>query len=97
MQLFDYVAECVDDFLNYLRTKITGLELLPLGFTFSFPVQQKGLNIGIMMKWTKGFDVSGVVGRDVVQLLREAFQRRKVGIIGTENSLQVMIIYVLQL
>ncbi|XP_065202613.1 hexokinase type 2-like [Planococcus citri] len=77
-KMFDYVAECVNDFLNHLRTKMEVNELFPLGFTFSFPVQQMGLNVGIMMKWTKGFNVSGVVGKDVVQLLRESFQRKKI-------------------
>ena len=28
------------------------------------------------MKWTKGFCCSGVEGKDVVQLLREALERR---------------------
>lgn len=49
-----------------------------MGFTFSFPVEQRGLNKGIMIKWTKGFNASGVVNKDVVELLKEAFQRRKV-------------------
>lgn len=51
---------------------------IPLGFTFSFPVKQEGLNKGTLIKWTKGFHATGVVGKDVVQMLNEAFQRRQV-------------------
>lgn len=51
---------------------------LPLGFTFSFPLKQEGLNIGRLVTWTKGFKCSGVVGNDVVKLLQEACKRRGV-------------------
>lgn len=32
------------------------------GFTFSFPVKQTSIDSGILIKWTKGFSVSGTVG-----------------------------------
>lgn len=51
---------------------------LPLGFTFSFPLTQKGLTKGILQRWTKGFNCSNVVGNDVVQLLQDAIDRRGV-------------------
>ena len=35
-----------------------------LGFTFSFPLQQEGLAIGRLVKWTKGFNCEGVEGED---------------------------------
>jgi len=78
-------------------------QILPLGFTFSFPCQQLGLDkvrgqlrgdggaLGhkaqppllpllqaVLLSWTKGFSASGCVGQDVVQLLREAAQRKQV-------------------
>lgn len=53
-------------------------ERLALGFTFSFPLTQKGLTKGILERWTKGFNCSGCIGNDVVQLLREALARRNV-------------------
>lgn len=53
---------------------------LPLGFTFSFPLAQKGLTKGILMRWTKGFNCSNVVDNDVVQLLQDAIDRRGVSI-----------------
>lgn len=53
-------------------------ERLPLGFTFSFPLTQLGLTKGMLVRWTKGFDCEGVVGEDVVQLLKDAIARRGV-------------------
>ncbi|XP_069702988.1 hexokinase type 2-like [Periplaneta americana] len=71
--LFDHIAQCLATF-----AKDKGLvnEVLPLGFTFSFPLIQQGLTKGILERWTKGFKVSGVIGKDVVQLLEEAIARR---------------------
>ncbi|KAE9570884.1 Glucokinase [Colletotrichum fructicola] len=41
-----------------------------LGFTFSFPVQQLGINKGNLIRWTKGFDIPDAVGKDVCALLQ---------------------------
>ncbi|GFG39358.1 hypothetical protein Cfor_08311, partial [Coptotermes formosanus] len=72
-QLFDHIAECL---ANFMREQHLGNERLPLGFTFSFPLTQKGLTKGMLERWTKGFDCSGCVGEDVVQLLKDALSRR---------------------
>jgi hexokinase len=50
---------------------------LPLGFTFSFPMTQKALDIGILETWTKNFDCPDAVGKDAAHLLQEAISRRK--------------------
>ncbi|OAA62471.1 glucokinase [Niveomyces insectorum RCEF 264] len=42
-----------------------------LGFTFSFPVKQVGINKGYLMRWTKGFDIPDAIGKDVCALLQE--------------------------
>jgi hexokinase len=42
-----------------------------LGFTFSFPVNQIGINRGLLIRWTKGFDIADAVGKDVCQLLQD--------------------------
>ncbi|KAI5860622.1 hypothetical protein GGS23DRAFT_217456 [Durotheca rogersii] len=42
-----------------------------LGFTFSFPVQQFGINKGTLMRWTKGFDIPDAIGKDVCALLQQ--------------------------
>ncbi|XAR64193.1 Hexokinase [Bertholletia excelsa] len=47
-----------------------------IGFTFSFPVKQTSIDSGILIKWTKGFAVSGTAGRDVVACLNEAMEKQ---------------------
>ncbi|XP_066570364.1 hexokinase-2 [Amia ocellicauda] len=71
--LFDHIAECLGNFLEKLEMKD---KKLPLGFTFSFPCQQKKLDESILLTWTKGFKSSGVEGKDVVSLLRKAIRKR---------------------
>ena len=44
-----------------------------LGYTFSFPVRLLGIDEGILMKWTKEFSATGVVGQKVVALQCQAF------------------------
>ena len=46
-------------------------EIFRLGFTFSFPVEQNGINSGKLIRWTKGFDVKDAIGKDVCALLQE--------------------------
>uniref|UniRef100_A0A6G1SKM7 Phosphotransferase n=1 Tax=Aceria tosichella TaxID=561515 RepID=A0A6G1SKM7_9ACAR len=72
-QLFDYIAECLHKFV--LKRNLSS-HRLPLGFTFSFPIQQDGLAHARLVSWTKGFKCSGVEGKDVVALLKEAIDRR---------------------
>ncbi|KAM9475640.1 hexokinase-4 [Clarias gariepinus] len=71
--LFDYIAECISDFLDEHHIKH---RKLPLGFTFSFPVRHEDLDKGILLNWTKGFKASGAEGNNVVGLLRDAIKRR---------------------
>merc|ERR1712179_746679 len=70
---FDHIANCLANFC--MDRKIQD-EVLPLGFTFSFPLNQEGLAKGFLVKWTKGFNCEGVEGEDVVILLQEALERR---------------------
>ncbi|XP_054264515.1 hexokinase type 2 isoform X2 [Macrosteles quadrilineatus] len=72
-KLFDHIAECMANFMSENDMKN---ERLPLGFTFSFPLEQIGLTKGILKTWTKGFSCSGVVGGDVVKMLEDAIRRR---------------------
>uniref|UniRef100_F6SN65 Hexokinase-3 n=1 Tax=Ornithorhynchus anatinus TaxID=9258 RepID=F6SN65_ORNAN len=73
-QLFDHIVNCIVDFQK--KNGLAG-RVLPLGFTFSFPCQQLGLDQGILLSWTKGFNASDCEGKDVVTLLRQAIARRK--------------------
>ncbi|KAI1002858.1 Glucokinase [Podosphaera aphanis] len=52
-----------------------------LGFTFSFPVYQSGINKGKLMRWTKGFDIPGAVNQDVCALLQQEIDSLKMPII----------------
>lgn len=45
-------------------------EIFNLGFTFSFPVHQVGINKGTLIRWTKGFDIQDAIGKDVCLLLQ---------------------------
>ena len=47
-------------------------EVFDLGFTFSFPVNQVGINRGTLIRWTKGFNIPDAVGKDVCELLQTA-------------------------
>ncbi|KAA8900019.1 hypothetical protein FN846DRAFT_782000 [Sphaerosporella brunnea] len=44
---------------------------LQLGFTFSFPVDQRAVNKGYLIRWTKGFDIKDAIGKDVCELLQK--------------------------
>jgi len=73
---FGFIAGCVKAFLK--KYKLESENKLDLGFTFSFPVKQTGATGGSLVCWTKDFDVSGVIGNDVVELLREAFLKKDI-------------------
>ena len=53
--LFKFLAECIKDFLE--KNNLSQEKSLPLGFTFSFPMTQKALDIGLLVNWTKGFNI----------------------------------------
>ncbi|KAK7578137.1 hypothetical protein V9T40_010342 [Parthenolecanium corni] len=73
VQLFDHIADCL---IKFMKDHNVYKEQLPLGFTFSFPLKQLGLTKGLLSQWTKGFNCSGVVGEDVVSMLKDALNRR---------------------
>ncbi|KAJ8772519.1 hypothetical protein K2173_027696 [Erythroxylum novogranatense] len=77
-ELFDFIASGLAKFSQ----NEGGMFHLPhgrkreTGFTFSFPVRQTSIDSGILIKWTKGFAVSGTAGQDVVACLNEAMERQ---------------------
>ncbi|NWH39060.1 HXK1 protein, partial [Chloropsis hardwickii] len=73
-ELFDYIADCLADFME---TKNLKHKKLPLGFTFSFPCKQTKLEEGALLAWTKHFRVRGVQDTDVVSTLRKALQKHQ--------------------
>jgi hexokinase len=79
-ELFSFLAKQIEAFLKLhheehyvgtLKRRETGgepetEEIFNLGFTFSFPVHQIGINKGMLMRWTKD-----AVGKDVCALLQQ--------------------------
>lgn len=67
-----------DHFQAHIRRRLTmsaedgyrDEQAFQLGFTFSFPVEQVGINKGYLIRWTKGFDIEETVGKDVCSLLQ---------------------------
>ncbi|XP_073306281.1 hexokinase-2, chloroplastic isoform X2 [Primulina huaijiensis] len=77
-ELFDFIASGLAKFANEEAGKFLFDQMgrtRELGFTFSFPVKQTSIDSGILIKWTKGFAVSGTAGKDVVSCLNEAMER----------------------
>ncbi|KAJ5127690.1 hypothetical protein N7448_008469 [Penicillium atrosanguineum] len=77
-ELWDWVADRVQDFLNDHDSGGQKDRQLPLAFTFSFPVDQKSISSGVLQHWTKSFNVSGAEGEDIVAQLEAAINRKKV-------------------
>jgi hexokinase len=76
-ELFGFIASKL---ANFVAKEKPGRFLLEegrkreLGFTFSFPVKQTSIDSGTLSKWTKGFKVSGMEGKNVVACLNEAME-----------------------
>ncbi|KAL4815797.1 hexokinase-domain-containing protein [Aspergillus spinulosporus] len=68
----------VEDFLINDKLAREDGEKLPLDFTFSYLVTQDHIRHGVLQRWTKGFDISGVEGEDIVAHLKEVSEKRNV-------------------
>ena len=73
-ELWGFIAECLQKFVNELYPDGVSAPL-PLGFTFSYPASQENITQGILQTWTKGFDIPGVEGKDVVPMLQAAIEK----------------------
>jgi hexokinase len=74
-ELWDYIADCLQQFIEYHHDD-DELQDMPLGFTFSYPATQEYIDHGILQRWTKGFDIDGVEGKDVVEPFEAALRKR---------------------
>uniref|UniRef100_A0A8C5IHF1 Hexokinase-2 n=1 Tax=Junco hyemalis TaxID=40217 RepID=A0A8C5IHF1_JUNHY len=89
LQLFNFIAQCVTQFLSETTSPDTDSEqCLPLGFVFPFSCRQTQLNKAELLSWSKGFNCSGVVGKDVVEMLQTAIdnQSRHVEVVALMND-----------
>ncbi|KAJ8446875.1 hypothetical protein Cgig2_016185 [Carnegiea gigantea] len=77
--LFDFIATSLKEFVEKEDNKDSdcfSVRRRELGFTFSFPVKQTSVSSGILMKWTKGFLIRDMVGKDVCECLQQAFTKK---------------------
>ena len=74
-ELWGYIADCLQQFIEY-HHEGEKLDKLPLGFTFSYPATQEYINHGVLQRWTKGFDIEGVEGNNVVPPFEKALEER---------------------
>ncbi|KAH8717247.1 Hexokinase [Beauveria bassiana] len=79
-ELWEYIADCLHQFLETHHGDTKNIKTLPLGFTFSYPATQNYVDAGILQRWTKGFDIDGVEGQDVVPMFEAALAKRGVPI-----------------
>jgi hexokinase len=77
-RLFDFMADSVEAFLK--DCGLSKKEEHELGFTFSFPVRQTGIKSGELYHWSKEFNCSNTKGKDVVEMLNDAFKRNKINV-----------------
>ncbi|CAK7220588.1 hexokinase [Sporothrix curviconia] len=85
-ELWDYIADCVNQFIETHHDDVSKLDKLPLGFTFSYPATQNYIDEGILQRWTKGFDIAGVEGKNVVPMFEAALAAK-----GTPIKLAALI------
>ncbi|XP_054798881.1 hexokinase-3-like [Prosopis cineraria] len=76
--LFDFIASSFKEFIDKEEdgSEFSMGRRRELGFTFSYPVKQMSVSSGILIKWTKGFSIVDMVGRDVAECLQEALTRK---------------------
>ncbi|PSR90165.1 Hexokinase-3 like [Actinidia chinensis var. chinensis] len=75
--LFDFIASSLKEFVEKEGDReLSSVKRRELGFTFSFPVKQTSVSSGILIKWTKGFSIENLVGKDVSECLEQAISKR---------------------
>ncbi|KAL9111201.1 MAG: hypothetical protein Q9227_004278 [Pyrenula ochraceoflavens] len=78
-ELWEYIADCLQQFVEYHHEE-EDLQNVPLGFTFSYPCTQDYIDHGVLQRWTKGFDIDGVEGKDVIPPFEDALKKRGLSI-----------------
>ena len=83
-ELWGYIADCLQQFIEY-HHEGEKLAQIPLGFTFSYPATQEYIDHGVLQRWTKGFDIQGVEGQDVVPPFEAALAERVCALPGSKS------------
>ncbi|KAH7057451.1 hexokinase [Auriculariales sp. MPI-PUGE-AT-0066] len=86
VDLFDYCATSVLNFITEHSGDAPGRliapgTILPLGFTFSYPCEQDRIDHAMLIRWTKGFGVSGAEGQDCGKLFQDALSKHQVPVV----------------
>ncbi|KAG0006785.1 glucokinase [Modicella reniformis] len=82
----NFIAEEIQGFIDRIKVHEKTVEhwgesdTLELGFTFSFPVAQTAIDSGTLIHWTKDYECSGAQGNDIVKLLQDGLERKKVNV-----------------
>ncbi|KAG0364755.1 hexokinase [Gamsiella multidivaricata] len=84
-ELFAWIADRIEEFLDVQCHAIHSESNYPLGMTFSFPCEQLDINVGKLFAWTKGFRGNDILGQDVVKVLQDCIDAKKLNI--TVNAL----------
>ncbi|KIJ16442.1 hexokinase [Paxillus involutus ATCC 200175] len=79
-KLFDFCAECLKTFVESNVGEGPGMlkegQMLPLGFTFSYPCSQERIDHGELIRWTKGFGAANTEGRDVAEMFKQSLAKQ---------------------
>lgn len=77
-ELWDFLANCLQQFIETHHGPMANnmMDEIPLGFTFSYPATQSYIDEGTLQWWTKGFDIAGVEGQNVVPMFEAALRQR---------------------
>ncbi|EDV33995.1 uncharacterized protein Dana_GF20735 [Drosophila ananassae] len=84
-EVFNFLASNI---ATFVKEKKVEKENMPLGIAFAFTLNKTALDAGTLVSWTKEFGATGAIGKDVVQLLREAlakFPEISVDVMGIIN------------
>ncbi|KAF9975970.1 hexokinase A [Actinomortierella ambigua] len=75
--LFQWIAERIEEVLKEMPSYDPS-KTYPLGMTFSFPTVMEDIDVGKLLYWTKGFHGNDLVGQDIVAVLQECIDVRKI-------------------
>ncbi|EDW15717.1 uncharacterized protein Dmoj_GI22621 [Drosophila mojavensis] len=72
--LFNFLAHNI---ATFVRAKKVERDNLPMGIAFAFDLNKLSLDVGILIRWTQGYGAQSAIGKNVVQLLRNALDEFK--------------------
>ena len=92
--LFGFLAEQVAKFIISRLEDDDITDTIPLGFTFSFPVENSSISSGRLLRWTKDYKAEDAIGKDPTTLLQEALKskgvRHVISVLPYNNQLSLI-------